>query len=411
MTRVLFLGDLAGTGFGTVTMDLGRALLARGEDVRFMSLNETGDPLPEPFASRTALLNLPAGWLSNGEEIKAMMGRLEGMFSGSLFEDGWTPETGIVLGDVGSLKVSPVLSFIPKGFPAWHYVPIEGIGLPPRWREVWEIVSPVAMSEFGADEIAKVTGTRPPVVYHGVDTGTFHPITPTTPLRLLPKDGKVVVLRDRAECRRFLGWPPDEFIMFRADRNMPRKAYDSLFRAVAPVLAKHPKSRLIWHARTIDQGGDLLDERSKYPPFVADRMNSTGFHDRLGGVPRPVLVAMYNASDLYVSTSAEGFGLTIAESLACGTPAVGIDFSAVPEVIGKAGRVIPVGSLIPNIYSHFWAIPNERLFGQAIEELMTSPERAIMGKLGPLHVQSHFQWAHAAEQFSQLLAVREAVAA
>ena len=40
MTRVLFLGDLAGTGFGTVTRDLGRELLARGLDVRFMSLNE-----------------------------------------------------------------------------------------------------------------------------------------------------------------------------------------------------------------------------------------------------------------------------------------------------------------------------------------------------------------------------------
>ncbi len=34
MTRILFFGDLAATGFGTVTMDLGRALLDRGEDVR-----------------------------------------------------------------------------------------------------------------------------------------------------------------------------------------------------------------------------------------------------------------------------------------------------------------------------------------------------------------------------------------
>ena len=31
MTRIMFLGDLAGTGFGTVTQDLGRALEALGE--------------------------------------------------------------------------------------------------------------------------------------------------------------------------------------------------------------------------------------------------------------------------------------------------------------------------------------------------------------------------------------------
>ena len=63
MTRLLFAGDLAQTGFGTVTIDLGRALLGLGVDVRFLSLNETGVVPPEPFASRTALLGQPGGWL------------------------------------------------------------------------------------------------------------------------------------------------------------------------------------------------------------------------------------------------------------------------------------------------------------------------------------------------------------
>ena len=39
MSRILFFGDLAPTGFGTVTTDLGSALLALGEDVRFVSQN------------------------------------------------------------------------------------------------------------------------------------------------------------------------------------------------------------------------------------------------------------------------------------------------------------------------------------------------------------------------------------
>ena len=51
--RVLFVGDAAQTGFGSVTMDLGRALLALGLDVRFISQNDTGSNLAEPFRSRT----------------------------------------------------------------------------------------------------------------------------------------------------------------------------------------------------------------------------------------------------------------------------------------------------------------------------------------------------------------------
>ncbi|HEX5451883.1 MAG TPA: hypothetical protein VFW86_05790, partial [Candidatus Limnocylindrales bacterium] len=95
MSRILFLGDLAATGFGTVTLDLGRALLDRGEDVRFCSLNEQpGTELPEPFASRTALFGQADGWLG-AQTVE----RLEGMVSGALFEDGWTPEAGIVVGD------------------------------------------------------------------------------------------------------------------------------------------------------------------------------------------------------------------------------------------------------------------------------------------------------------------------
>ncbi len=51
-SRILFFGDLAATGFGTVTQDLGRALIAKGIDVRFVSMNDTTG-LGEPFASRT----------------------------------------------------------------------------------------------------------------------------------------------------------------------------------------------------------------------------------------------------------------------------------------------------------------------------------------------------------------------
>ena len=400
MTRILFLGDTAGTGFGTVTKDLGAALLAAGEDVRFLSINEQpSGELDEPFAGRTALMGEADGWLGLTNPETAT--RLERMCTGGLFADGWTPDALLILGDMGSLEISPVLRFIPDGFPAFHYVPIEGVGLPPSWAATWRRITPVAMCQFGADQIEALGLPRPPVVYHGVADGDFWPVSPERPI-YLPTARGLQKLHSKADCKRFFGADPSRLWIFRADRHMPRKQYASAFRSVAPVLAAHPEVDFVFHCRTFDQGGNLLHEISKFGP-LASRMLSTGFHDQYGGVDRKVLNALYNAADLYVSTSAEGFGLTIAESLMAGVPVVGIDYSSVPEVIGPAGVTVPVGTLIDNIYSYFWARPDEQAFTDAVEALVTDhARRRELGALGPDHVRRSFRWDTAAEQFGAL---------
>ena len=394
--RLLLIGDLATTGFGTVTMDLGRALLVRGIDCRFLSFNELGD-LPEPFASRTAAMG--EGWLAKSAPVRTSE-RIHRLFTGGLFEDGWAPDSAVIIGDAGSLLGNPVLAICPKGFPLWHYVPIEGIALPPAWLSIWGVAKPIAMCEFGADEIATLTGVRPPVVYHGVDTDAFRPVSPFRPIMANDK-----VLRSKAECRAIFGGDPARTWLLRTDRYMPRKAYPSLFRAVMPVLAKHPDVDLVIHCRPRDEGGDIRVELSKYGE-LANQVLLTGQGGRL---PREGLVALYNAADLYVSTSAEGFGLTVAEGLACGIPAVGLDYSSVPEVIGSAGAVVAVGALMDNPYSYFWALPNERAYTEAVEHLVTHKhQREQLGMLGSMRVKSKFQWATAAEQFEAILSQQAA---
>jgi glycosyltransferase involved in cell wall biosynthesis len=184
---------------------------------------------------------------------------------------------------------------------------------------------------------------------------------------------------------------------------MPRKAFPAMLRSLAPVMAKHPRTVLYLHCRTVDQGGNLWHEASKYPDFIRDRIGSTGLHDKGGGAPRELLTCMYNAADIYISTCAEGFGLTVAEALACGTPAVALAYSSLPEVVGPAGLLVSEFALIDNIYSYFWAIPKGDGYGEAVERLIEDPElRRALGAQGPLHVAS-FSWDTAAERFEAIL--------
>lgn len=407
--RVLFLGDTAGTGFGTVTRDLALAMVRRGMDVRILSMNEdagfTIDPAwPRELVPRTILLGTDDGWLGGvtGPQAAAILGKAMGIFAGVTIPN-WRPDCVLIVGDHASLEMSPWAKLLPPDLPAWGYVPIEGVDLPPSWGKLWERIKPIAMTHFGAEEIAKVTGELPPVVWHGIDPDSFWEVSPARPLELRLKGGKVLRLASKHDCRTFLGWPTAATILFRADRLMPRKTYPAMLRQLAPVLARHPDVLLFIHCRTIDQGGNLWHESSKYPDFIRDRIGSTGFHDRDGGAPRQVLMAMYNAADLYVSTSAEGFGLTVAEALACGTPAVALNYSSLPEVVGPAGILVDDIALIDNVYSYFWAMPKGNGFQEAVERLVMDPtERRRLGKLGPQHV-ARFDWGSAAAQMDAIL--------
>ena len=411
-------GDLASTGFGTVTLDLGRQMLEQGADVRFVSQNDTGEDLPEPFRSRTVdLVSLPwavndmtgeAGTIGAADGIPALLnGTSRALLCNKEPVGSWKPDACIVLGDFVAARhiVGRFLDAF-RSVPSFHYVPVEGKGLPPAWGEMWREVAPVAMSKFGADQIGRATGITPPVVYHGVDTTVFRPVSKAKPLIVRNPS---VILASKEDCKHaWLQWLcetnkvdriPKKWIL-RTDRHMPRKRYNSLIRSLAPALARHPDWCLVLHCNPMDQGGYLPDTLSKLPEAVRGQVLLTD----AAGIPRDLLVTLYNAADLYVSNSAEGFGLTIAEAIACGVPAVGIDYSAVPEVIGPAGVTVSEGSLLDNEYDHFWFAVNEEKFGGAVEHLMThATKRQDLGRKGPKHVTDNFRWDTAAAEFLALI--------
>ena len=437
--RLMFYGDMAATGFGTVTQDLGRAMLDLGIDVRFVSQNDTDDDLPEPFRSRTVnLTSLPwainqltgeAGTIGPNDGIPALFdGTTSALLHSGEPAAGWIPDAVILLGDFGATRhfLGRFVDVF-RSVPTWHYVPIEGVDLPPLWKEIWDIAAPVACSEFGADEIEKIMGYRPPMLYHGVDTDVFRPVSRARPMsfrQTLRPGERAAILESKDDCKQawlsqllrvnepFLPLTADgrtllpRHWILRTDRHMPRKRYNALIRSMAPVLDRNPGWGLIIHCRYQDQGGFLPDSLSKLSPKVRSQILFTdnGEGERALGMVRGQLAILYNAADLYVSNSAEGFGLTIAEAIACGVPAVGVHYSAVPEVIGPAGVTVGEGHLLDNEYDHFWYSVDEEAFGRAVEHLITHPaKRDELGRKGPAHVRANFRWELAAQGFIDLI--------
>lgn len=65
----------------------------------------------------------------------------------------------------------------------------------------------------------------------------------------------------------------------------------------------------------------------------------------LGYLDKPTLVQAYNAANVLIAPSLhEGFGITLLEAMACGTPVITSNVSAMPEVVDDAGVLVDPNS-------------------------------------------------------------------
>ncbi len=110
----------------------------------------------------------------------------------------------------------------------------------------------------------------------------------------------------------------------------PRKGLDYLAKAL-PLI--HPPPRLIIVGRWNES------YRSHFLRLLgpaASQVIEAGF------VPDEQMPAYYSLADVYISPSLlEGFGLPLAESLACETPVVAANAGAAAEVLGPGGILVP----------------------------------------------------------------------
>jgi glycosyltransferase involved in cell wall biosynthesis len=195
--------------------------------------------------------------------------------------------------------------------------------------------------------------------------------------------------------------------VLRADRLTERKNYWALIESMSVVMQMHDDIDLIIHCLPIDDGLNLHKEIGHMPEALRKRVILTGAHDTWVGLSEPGLAILYNAADLYVSpTAGEGFGLTLAESIACGTPVVTTDYAAGPEVVGPGGWLVPVlkdhrGNDVRQVsrYGMDWRQPDVEAFTSTILIALAASDaqKEQMALDGREHIMKSFNWSATAK--------------
>ncbi|MBV8451888.1 MAG: glycosyltransferase, partial [Deltaproteobacteria bacterium] len=138
------------------------------------------------------------------------------------------------------------------------------------------------------------------------------------------------------EAARLLGPGAGTIELLNVGSTMPRKRIDILLRVFAAVHDSYPSLRLI------RVGGRLTARQVD----LAQALGVRGAIVELPFLPSQTLAAVYRrAAAVLCPSEAEGFGLPLLESMACGTPVIASDLKALREVGAGAAQYAAVGDL------------------------------------------------------------------
>jgi len=187
---------------------------------------------------------------------------------------------------------------------------------------------------------------------------------------------------------------PDTQVLLFVGRPNWRKRIAHLFRVVQELVIRGRKNvKLLMHTDFNDPAKIFNMRELIHSLGIERHVLTTPENFWFVGVHPGVLRTLYNVADIYLSTQAgEGFGMPVAEAMACGLPFVTTDFTTAREMAGDEKNPNRRGLFCK--YDRMYLdrgvmrpLPNIKDFADKIEYLLDNPSvRKKMGRAGPYWV-------------------------
>jgi glycosyltransferase involved in cell wall biosynthesis len=222
----------------------------------------------------------------------------------------------------------------------------------PRLKQI------LTVSDCSRQDLVRDFGLNPErisVVHNGVDLTSFAPM-------------------DDVERRPFR-------VMATASADVPLKGLSTLLQAVSQLKNEMPRLELTVLGKPKTDGPT---ERMISELELNDHVRF------VNNITTQKLRYLYaRASVAVIPSLYEGFGLPAAEAMACGVPVISTTGGALPEVVGRAGILVPPGDA-PRM-------------ARALKTLLESPEMGLsLGRQGRQRMEASFTWDKAARRTVQV---------
>lgn len=318
--RILALCDspTAGTGFGRVSKNiLERWHGYGGVTVDVWAINFEGWNY-----DRTPLRLFPAGmwnWNSNDKLNQFLRQLIEGKYTHL-----W------MLMDPHALSVGRFPQELRRlckehGIKVMLYYPVDA-PLEREWLSILEAVDvAVTFTDYGKAETRKALGKSLwpiQVIPHGID-----PVFRALPAAERIKYRKMELVMSQTETIDFI--QPDDFLIVNVNKNEWRKDPLRSLEIVKGLREAGVPAKLVMRMQPHSaMGGIALDMAAKQLGLTYGK---EWVH--IGEIPDEELCGLYNAADLYLTTSlGEGWGLGVTEALACHTPVAMANHTSLFEI-------------------------------------------------------------------------------
>lgn len=209
------------------------------------------------------------------------------------------------------------------------YMPVDATDHDPSWyKNVQYLKKLVVYNKFGQEVVKAVRpDIKTEIIEHGVDSTVFHKLPNTK------SEVRQMLFQDAPEL-------DDAFVFLNAGRNQPRKLVDISMRAFAQFAKGKKDVFLYMHCGYRDAHINVL--RLAKTLGIEDKLLMTTSTPGMPNVPIEHLNCIYNFCDVGLNSGlGEGFGLPNAEHGAIGKPQIVADHSALTDLYGDCGLLVP----------------------------------------------------------------------